>query len=86
MNCMKPLPPTPLMLQFPRTFKWKDPTLCKRFAKVLADDGSSDAASTAPTPMTTKTKEVEMEVDEEDEVEEEGQEEEDSESSSSSSS
>ena len=68
----------------------EDPTLRKRLAKVLADDGSEDAASTAPTPKKTKTqedkkhKDEEEEVDEEDEVEEEEEEESDSGSSSSS--
>ena len=33
----------------------EDPTLRQRLAKVLADDGSEDAASTAPTQMHTKT-------------------------------
>ena len=47
----------------------EDPNLRKRLAKVLADDGSSDAASTAPIPKKNKTKEDEEDDDEEEEEE-----------------
>ena len=64
----------------------EDPSLRKRLAKVLADDGTSDAASTAPAPKKSKKAKEEKDEEEEDDEEEDDDEEEEGSGSSSSSS